>query len=88
MLDALIPFAETFSSALDGGCSIVTALNSGAAAAEASAKATAMMMPKRGRSSYIGERVLGYPDPGAIAVAVWLRALVLSISNEDTSTPQ
>jgi triose/dihydroxyacetone kinase / FAD-AMP lyase (cyclizing) len=88
MLDALIPFAETFSSAWDGGCSIVTALNSGAAAAEASAKATAMMMPKRGRSSYIGERVLGHPDPGAIAVAVWLRALVLSISNEDTSTPQ
>jgi dihydroxyacetone kinase len=32
------------------------------------------MKPRLGRSSYLGERVLGHPDPGAKAVAVWLRA--------------
>jgi len=32
------------------------------------------MMPALGRSSYLGDRVLGHPDPGAKAVAVWLRA--------------
>jgi len=34
------------------------------------------MIPRRGRSSYVGERALGYPDPGAEAVVVWLRALL------------
>jgi dihydroxyacetone kinase len=33
------------------------------------------MPPKKGRSSYLGERVLGHRDPGAEAVAVWLAAL-------------
>lgn len=88
MLDALIPFAGTFSAALDGGGSIAAALNSAAAAAESSAKATAAMTPKRGRSSYIGHRTLGHPDPGAIAVSIWLRALVSSISNENTRISQ
>jgi len=27
------------------------------------------------RSAYIGERALGSPDPGAEAVAVWLRGI-------------
>jgi len=33
------------------------------------------MLPQLGRSSYLGERVLGVPDPGAVAVAIWLRGL-------------
>jgi dihydroxyacetone kinase len=43
-------------------------------AAERGAKATAQMKPRLGRSSYLGDRVLGLPDPGAKAVAIWLRA--------------
>ena len=38
------------------------------------AEATAQMKPQLGRSSYLGDRVLGHPDPGAEAIAVWLRA--------------
>jgi triose/dihydroxyacetone kinase / FAD-AMP lyase (cyclizing) len=34
------------------------------------------MTPKRGRSSYLGDRAVGHPDPGAEAVAIWLAALV------------
>ena len=33
------------------------------------------MPPRRGRSSYLGDRALGHPDPGAVAVALWLRAI-------------
>ena len=44
-------------------------------AAERGAQATADMLPRKGRSSYLGERALGHPDPGAEAVAVLLRAL-------------
>jgi dihydroxyacetone kinase len=32
------------------------------------------LKPRLGRSSYLGDRVLGHPDPGAQAVAIWLRA--------------
>jgi dihydroxyacetone kinase len=33
------------------------------------------MRARLGRSSYLGDRVLGHPDPGARAVAIWLRAV-------------
>ena len=40
------------------------------------------MTPRRGRSSYLGQRVLGLPDPGAEAVAIWLRALARALEAE------
>ncbi len=46
-----------------------------ARAAETGAEATAQMFPALGRASYLGQRALGIPDGGALAVAVWLRAL-------------
>ncbi|MBV9502161.1 MAG: dihydroxyacetone kinase subunit DhaK [Acidobacteriaceae bacterium] len=76
MLDALLPFANTFAGSLNEGCSTAEALNAAVSAAENGAEATASMLPKRGRSSYLGERVIGHPDPGAIAAVVWLRAVV------------
>jgi triose/dihydroxyacetone kinase / FAD-AMP lyase (cyclizing) len=75
MLDALIPFAEQFQRAIAMGSSLKTALEAGTRAAEAGAERTAKMIAKRGRSSYLGERALGHPDPGAAAVAIWLRAM-------------
>ncbi|MGA8028585.1 MAG: dihydroxyacetone kinase subunit DhaL, partial [Bryobacteraceae bacterium] len=74
MLDALLPFANTFSEGLDSKPT-TQALDAAVRAAEAGAAATAQMMPRRGRSSYLGERVIGHPDPGAVAVAIWLRAV-------------
>jgi dihydroxyacetone kinase len=48
-------------------------------AAERGAEATARMRPKLGRSSYLGDRVLGHPDPGARGVSIWLRAVCESL---------
>ena len=76
MLDALMPFARTFATALDQGRSSTDALEAAASAAESGAAATAGMIPRRGRSSYLGERAISHPDPGAVAVAIWLRAIV------------
>jgi triose/dihydroxyacetone kinase / FAD-AMP lyase (cyclizing) len=75
MLDALIPAARALEAGLAAGESVPAALASVALAAEEGARATAGMSPRRGRSSYLGERTLGHSDPGAEAVAVWLRAL-------------
>jgi len=65
MLDALYPFAEAFSQGIA----------SAVEAAERGAEATAQMTPRLGRSSYLGGRVLGHPDPGAVAVTIWLHAV-------------
>jgi len=72
MLDALVPFAESLKSAGENMSREI--LMPAVEAAESGANATAQMKPRMGRSSYLGERVLGHPDPGAKAVAIWLRA--------------
>jgi triose/dihydroxyacetone kinase / FAD-AMP lyase (cyclizing) len=80
MLDALIPFANALATGLEQGLSTAQALEAAVSAAEAGAEATARMIPQRGRSSYLGDRAIGHPDPGAVAVAVWLRAAANALS--------
>jgi triose/dihydroxyacetone kinase / FAD-AMP lyase (cyclizing) len=75
MLDALIPASEAFEATIKTGQSNTDALIQAIAAAESGAKATASMSPRKGRSSYLGDRAIGHPDPGAEAVVVWLRAI-------------
>jgi dihydroxyacetone kinase len=72
MLDALDPFVKSLEDAR-GELSRET-LVAAVEAAERGAEATAHLKPRLGRSSYLGDRVLGHPDPGAKAVAIWLRA--------------
>jgi dihydroxyacetone kinase len=79
MLDALIPYYSKLSEALASGVPLAKALELAIAAAQSGAEATAQMAPKRGRSSYLGARTLGHPDPGAVAVSIWLRAATSSI---------
>jgi dihydroxyacetone kinase len=76
MLDALIPAADALELAARSNAGLVDALRACLEAAEQGGAATAGLIPRRGRSSYLGERALGHPDPGALAVVVWLRALV------------
>jgi len=75
MLDALIPASQTFSEQLAKGLSLKEAWALAVQAAEAGAKHTATLTPRLGRSSYLGDRALGVPDPGAVAVALWMKAL-------------
>src|SRR5215472_3997931 len=73
MLDALDPFVKTLKNA--AADSPREALRMGVAAAKRGAEATAQMKPRLGRSSYLGDRVLGHPDPGATAIGIWLSAV-------------
>jgi len=72
MLDALDPFVKSLRGV--GGEASREVLLAAVEEAERGVEATAQMMPRLGRSSYLGDRVLGHPDPGAKAVAIWLRA--------------
>jgi triose/dihydroxyacetone kinase / FAD-AMP lyase (cyclizing) len=76
MLDALYPFVNTWKQQREATPQAVWAA---VEAAEQGAAATAQMKPKLGRSSYLGDRVLGHPDPGARAVSIWLRAVCQSL---------
>lgn len=75
MLDALIPAADAMDAAIARGDAAPAILQAAIKAAHAGVEATRQMRPRLGRSSYLGERVLGHPDPGAFAVALWLESI-------------
>jgi dihydroxyacetone kinase len=75
MVDALKPAADALQSALAGSTEIGAALQATVDAASEGTAQTASMHPRRGRSSYVGDRALGHVDPGAHAVVLWLAAI-------------
>jgi len=72
--DALWPGAEARASAVETGQNRALALATAVRTAKEGAQATRHIAARRGRSSYLGDRALGHPDPGAVAVGVWLEA--------------
>ncbi|GAA5701605.1 dihydroxyacetone kinase subunit L [Streptomyces avermitilis] len=73
LLDALIPMTDALEQRLaeDGpGAGAAELARLAAATARTAADATTSMQARRGRQSYTGERSIGSPDPGAVAVAV------------------
>ncbi|MEV7694639.1 dihydroxyacetone kinase family protein [Microbacterium sp. NPDC089189] len=75
MVDALQPAADALSGAGDAAQRVAAA----ATAARAGAEQTAALRPSLGRSSYVGARAVGVPDPGAVAIAVQFDAIVREI---------
>ncbi|WP_104173554.1 dihydroxyacetone kinase subunit DhaL [Arthrobacter sp. Y81] len=67
MVDALLPFKDTFLAAFDGGTPIAGAVAAAAAAAQEAADATASLRPLKGRARPLAEKSLGHPDPGAVS---------------------
>jgi dihydroxyacetone kinase-like protein len=74
MLDALLPAVDAMRGALEAGSGLTEILERGAAAAEAGMKATISMSARKGRASYLGDRSVGHPDPGATASYLMLKA--------------
>ena len=70
LLDALVPLTDAIEADLDKGLDGKAVAQHAAEVARTAAEETAKLEAHRGRASYIGERSIGSPDPGAIAVAV------------------
>lgn len=70
MVDALLPFRDTFLLAVDGGAGAAEALAAAAAAARTAADRTADLRPLKGRARPLAEKSLGHPDPGAVSFAL------------------
>lgn len=83
MLDALDPAVKAVAAAVAGGATPAAALAAASAAATAGAEATKAMKPRLGRASYLGDRALGAPDSGAMAVSIWLAAVAARAAAED-----
>lgn len=75
LIDALVPAVDAMESSIEAGDDSRTTLDRVAVAARAAAEATTSMQAMRGRASYSGERSIGSPDAGAVAVAVLAEAI-------------
>lgn len=72
LLDALVPLTDAVEQRLHSGSGTGAAdvAKVAAEAARTAADATTSMQAMRGRASYTGERSIGSPDAGAVAIAV------------------
>ena len=72
LLDALIPVHEKLQAHAAGGDK-AAALQSAAEVADAAIDETRSLRAGRGRASQVGERSIGTPDPGIVAIATILQ---------------
>lgn len=75
MLDTLDPFLTELEAGAKQNLSLVDAWNQALGAAQTGAEGTADIVAQKGRSSKLGERSLGHPDPGAYSMLYLLRAV-------------
>lgn len=74
MMDALIPAARVLNDEKHNESHAADLFREAMAAAEEGTASTAEYAASKGRSSYVGERSIGTPDPGATAVLMWAKA--------------
>lgn len=70
MVDALLPFANAFSRQMANGAVPMLAWETAAQGSATAAKATADLLPLKGRARPLAEKSLGTPDPGATSLAM------------------
>ena len=85
MLDALYPAAAAFQEAVNLDLPLGFSFRNAAQAARAGADETSGMVAKFGRAKFLGERSLGYQDPGANSIVIMLDAMVEALSGMDES---
>lgn len=82
MVDALVPFADTFAIRVGGGDSLRTAWGTASVAATAGAESTKDLMPTLGRARAHGQKALGVSDPGAVSFALIVDRVLQVLGNE------
>ncbi len=81
MLDALCPALRAVKAGIEEGKTLKEALADGAEAAAEGVEYTKTIIATKGRASYLGERSLGYQDPGA--TSSWYMLQVMAEEIED-----
>jgi dihydroxyacetone kinase-like protein len=78
MFDAMEPAVRAFRTNIGRG--VAVAARAAADAAAAGRDATAAMLARKGRASYLGERSVGHIDPGAASTALMFGALAEALA--------
>lgn len=78
LLDALVPMTDEIERMATEGGDAQSIAKAAAHCARLAAESTSGLVARRGRASYSGDRSIGVPDPGAIAVAVLAEAIAES----------
>ncbi len=81
MVDAWAPAALAARTARDEGKPLATSLEAAEQAARKGAEATRDMVALKGRSSRLGDRVIGHMDPGAASAVVLIEAIHIFFSD-------
>ena len=79
MMDALLPAVHAMRQAADKGKSIKEALKKAAEAAENGAASTKEFRARFGRAKNLGDRTIGFQDPGATSIALIFQGFVESL---------
>jgi dihydroxyacetone kinase phosphoprotein-dependent L subunit len=84
LIDAVIPAVEKVEEfAKEHPEDVIGALRAASAAAAAMVEGTRSWVAKRGRASYAGERTIGCLDPGIVAVATMMAAVVKELESAE-----
>jgi phosphoenolpyruvate---glycerone phosphotransferase subunit DhaL len=81
MVDALAPAAEAARKALDSGASLEDVATAAAKAAAGGVEATRALVAKIGKAKSLGERTVGFIDPGALTMSVVLDSIAETLRN-------
>lgn len=79
MLDAMIPAQQAMRQAFSGGLDDRAVLAAGVKAAQEGVEYTKTIIATKGRASYLGERSIGYQDPGATSFTDILEVIAQSV---------
>jgi dihydroxyacetone kinase-like protein len=80
MFDVLSPCLATFDEAVAGGADAGAAAQAAAQAAPGHRDATAPLVARKGRASYLGERSAGHVDPGSASTTLLLETLAEALA--------
>lgn len=85
MVDVLVPTIDALDAAIAAGEPLTDAASTAAIAAQAARDATAPLVARKGRASYLGERSAGHIDPGAASTALLFAAMASAIIDGATA---
>jgi phosphoenolpyruvate---glycerone phosphotransferase subunit DhaL len=82
MVDALGPAVQAVRASVQEGSSLEAGVNAARLAAEQGQRDTVLMLARKGRAAYLGERSIGHQDPGATSVGLVLLALEKALADD------
>ncbi|WP_028279227.1 dihydroxyacetone kinase family protein [Arthrobacter sp. H5] len=89
MVDALLPYVQTFTEGNGNGTALAETLTAAAAAATLAAEQTTELRPRKGRARPLAEKSVGHADPGAVSFALIVEAIARAypeLTNEKEHT--